>query len=206
MASAPQEDPSEYIYISKHHYDRKKKVEADSTNFVNILTHPGPIGAIIIYLFDAIVEFFARIFIYLFTFVSTGFDYIVAYTFGSFNGLFPTMNKHGRIVGYKFLRYIVNILLPPVGVYLAKGLYGWFNVFVCFILTYMHYIAGIIYCFVITASNRYADLYEKTEIARIEKENEIYKKPGTGDLYAFIAGILIIAVIIAIIMIAIRYV
>ena len=192
------EDPSEYIYVSKQHLQRKLQVENDSSSLGSMLTQPGPIGALMIYLFDAVVEFFARIMVYLFTFVSNGFEYVMAYTFGTFNGFLPNANKNGILVSYTFMRYIINIFLPPVGVYLSKGLYGWFNVFICFVLTYMHYALGIIYCFIATANNRYADLYEKTEIEKIRKQNELYKNDGKGDVYALTSVIVIIGLLLSI--------
>ena len=54
--------------------------------------------------------------------------------------------------------------MPPLGILMSKGLYGWFSVLVCIIITYVNYMAGIIYAFVITARNRYADQYEAQNI------------------------------------------
>jgi len=191
-------DPSEYIYVSKKHYDRKYRVENDSSSLLNNISNPGPVGALMIYIFDVIIEFIARIMVYMFTFVGTGFDYILAYTFGTFNGFFPSGNKNGIVVSYKFLRYIINIFLPPVGIYLSKGLYGWFNVIICFVLTYVHYVLGIIYCFIVTANNRYADLYEKTELKQLDEQVRPYKKPEPGDHNALYAIVFIIALLILI--------
>ena len=56
--------------------------------------------------------------------------------------------------------------MPPFGVLLSKGLYGWFNIIVCMIITYINFIAGIIYAFVITSHNRYADQYEAYQLAK----------------------------------------
>ena len=193
------EDASEYIYVSADHYKRKLQVENDSNSPMNLLTQPGPIGALMIYLFDTVIEFITRIVLYIFKFVGVGWDYVMAYTFGTFNGFLPNTNKNGIIVSYTFMRYILNIFLPPVGVYLSKGLYGWFNVIICFVLTYIHYILGIIYCFIITANNRYADLYEKTEINKIKAQNDLYKNPGKGDLVAFTSVIVIIGILLALV-------
>lgn len=193
------EDPSNYIYVSKAHYDRKLRIENDSNSIGNMLSQPGPVGSLMIYILDILIEFVVKLLVYFFTFLDTGFNYIMAYTFGTFSGILPNANKNGILVSYRFMRYIINILLPPVGVFLSKGLYGWFNVFICFILTYMHYVLGIIYCFIVTANNRYADLYEKTEINKIQKENELYKNPGKGNLYAFISVFVIIGIMICIV-------
>jgi uncharacterized membrane protein YqaE (UPF0057 family) len=161
------ENPGDYIYVSKKHYERKVKVENDGTSIGHLLKNPGPVGVFMIYLFDTVIEFVTRISVYMFTFIGTGFNYVMAYTFGTFDGILPSSvtDSGGIRISYRFMRYIINLFLPPVGVFLSKGFYGWFNIFICFILTYIHYLLGIIYCFVITSSNRYSDLYERTELA-----------------------------------------
>ena len=57
-------------------------------------------------------------------------------------------------------------MMPPFGVFLNKGIYGWFSVLVCIIITYVNFMAGIIYAFVITARNRYADQYEAYQLLK----------------------------------------
>jgi len=54
--------------------------------------------------------------------------------------------------------------MPPFGILLAKGMYAWFSIIVCIIITYVNYLAGIIYAVVITSRNRYADQYENKRI------------------------------------------
>lgn len=201
------EDASKYIYVSTRHYKRKLQVEKDvNSHLTGSITKPGPIGAFMIYIFDIVIEFMARFIISVFSFVETGFNFIMAYTFGNFSGLFPNVDKYGTLISYRFFRYIVNILLPPIGVFLAKGLYGWFNIFICFIITYVHYVAGIIYCFVITSHNRYADLYEKTEYEKIAKINENYKNKGKGDIFALLIIVGLIVIFIGLIIAFLKYV
>ena len=43
---------------------------------------------------------------------------------------------------------------------------GGFQYLVCLLLTYVNYLAGIIYAFVITTNNRYADQYEAYRIKK----------------------------------------
>ena len=73
--------------------------------------------------------------------------------------------------------------MPPFGVLLSKGLYGWFNILVCVIITYINFIAGIVYAFVITSRNRYADQYEEREIAiALDKNPEVDAIADAGAL------------------------
>ena len=75
-------------------------------------------------------------------------------------------------ISYDYFRYLITLFIPPLGIFLSKGLNGWVNIFLSIILCYFNYILGIIYAFFVTFNNRYADLYFKNEKKRIEK----YKK------------------------------
>ncbi len=203
----PPEDPDKYVYVSSRHYNRKKNIEDDKLAALGAsLTRPGPLGIIVIYIFDAIVEAIARFLVYFSSFAFAGFDYVMAYTFGNFNGIFPNADKNGVVFRYRFFRYIINILIPPMGVFFSKGLYGWFNVFICLILTYVSYILGIIYCFVITANNRYADLYEELEYKKLKSNNENYNNNKPGDYWAFITVLILILLLLSIFIMAVKYI
>jgi len=65
----------------------------------------------------------------------------------------------------------MTLLLPPVGVFMSKGLYGFFSIFVCVILTYINYVAGIVYAIVVTMNNRYADQYEEKQYKELKLRN-----------------------------------
>ncbi len=200
-------DPDKYVYVSKRHYERKQKIENDKLGALGAsLTRPGPIGIMLIYIFDAIVEVIARFLVYFSSFAFAGFDYIMVYTFGTFNGIFPNENANGMVFRYRFFRYIINILLPPLGVFFSKGIYGWFNIFICFILTYVSYVLGIIYCFIITANNRYADLYEETEFKAIKGRNSNYQNEKPGDYWAFLTVLILILLLLFVFFMAVKYI
>lgn len=44
---------------------------------------------------------------------------------------------------------IATILCPPVGVFMEYGLFGWFNILVCIILTLCFYFPGLIYALIL---------------------------------------------------------
>ena len=95
----------------------------------------------------------------------TAFDWVYNMMFGAFNGIIPSSPVGGTVISMKFFRYIIIVLMPPFGILVTKGLYGWFSVLICMIITYVNFMAGIIYAFVITARNRYADQYEEYAVA-----------------------------------------
>jgi uncharacterized membrane protein YqaE (UPF0057 family) len=78
----------------------------------------------------------------------------------------------------------MTALMPPMGIFLSKGLYGWFSIIICSIITYLNFIAGIIYAFVITSRNRYADQYEEYQVklATVKNPQEIPDKDSKAFL------------------------
>ena len=86
----------------------------------------------------------------------------------------------------KFFRYTMTVIMPPFGVMLGKGLYGWFNIFVCMLITYVNFLAGIIYAFVITSRNRYADQYEAQQIQSSLIDNPVDE--AASDINALLSS------------------
>ncbi len=97
--------------------------------------------------------------------------------------------KHGTVYNYVYTRYIATILVPPLGVFLSKGLYGWVNILICILFCYINYFIGIGYALIITYDSKYADLYEKKQaddIKRIKyslsKNQKAYLDSNKGEL------------------------
>ena len=78
--------------------------------------------------------------------------------------------KKGTIYDSIYVRYIITIAFPPLGVFLSKGLHGWMNVILCIFFCYINYILGIVYALIITYNSHFPDLY--THMQK-EKINEI---------------------------------
>ena len=125
---------------------------------------PGPITGIVLAIVDAITGLIIRLSILLLQISSLAFDFTYNLIFGNFNGIIPGDLKKGKIVSMKWFRYAMTVMMPPFGVFLNKGIYGWFNILVCILLTYVNYLVGIIYAIVITMRNRYADQYEDRQM------------------------------------------
>ena len=153
--------PDDYMFVSKKNWMRKKKIQdGDADNLTKLVGRPGPITGIVLSLVDMVSTFFIRIFIILLQITSIAFDWVNNLIFGNLKGIIPNEIQKGAVVSLKWFRYAMTILMPPAGVFLSKGIYGWFNIIVCIVITYINFIAGIIYAFVITMRNRYADQYE----------------------------------------------
>ena len=77
--------------------------------------------------------------------------------------------KKGTMYDYIYLRYIITIIVPPLGVFLSKGLLGWMNIIICIFFCYLNYIIGIIYALVITYNSHFPDLYTHVQKDKIKK-------------------------------------
>lgn len=198
---------SNYIFISRKHFDRKKQVESGQmSGVVSSLQNIGPIGGFMIVMFDMIAGFIARFIVSILRIASYAFDWVMGLVFGNYSGVIPSYGKTGTMYTMRNIRYIITILYPPFGVFLNKGIYGWFNIFIAFLLCYVHYLLGIIYAFIICSRNRYADLYENTLIKEYKKNNPPNPIPNSNDYSAFASAIGSIVILIGLIFLFIKMV
>lgn len=172
-------------YVERPHLRNANRIKQKMHLKTKKITYgTGPIGMFALYLLDYIIDFIRYLGRNLLQLFSMGFELVYAFFFVGFRGVFPgaddiTFNEYegyrrvskfaGTCISYKFIRYILTIVSPPVGVFMGKGLRGFMTIIICTVLTYIHFLLGVIYALVVTNRSRYADYYEK-------KEREIYKK------------------------------
>lgn len=169
MGSTPDDlttqDPDDYIFVSNKNYYRKQQAQSGNGNILQqAIGRPGPITGIVLSAIDAITGLIIKFSLLLLQISSLAFDFTYNLIFGNFNGIIPSSIKQGKVVSMKWFRYAMTVMMPPFGVFLNKGIYGWFNILICIILTYIHYLFGIVYAIVITMRNRYADQYEDKQM------------------------------------------
>jgi len=178
-------NPEQLIYVSKKNWARKINVE-NNDSLTNIVGRPGPISGLVFTIINIVVEFILKTIFYLFDITSYAFNWIHNITFGNFTGIIPKTFGGGKVISTKFFRYTINVFLPPLGIMLSKGMYGWFSILCCILITYVNYLAGIIFAFIITAKNRYADQYESYQL-QLLNNNPIYQENST-DTSAFFSS------------------
>ena len=157
-------DPNDYTFVSIKNWKRKQKILAGNDKLANIVGRPGPVTGFLLGIIDVIMTLIIKIAVNMFTISKYAFDWLYNMLFGLFDGIIPTSIIGGSVISMKYFRYMITVLMPPFGVLVSKGLYGWFSIIVCIIITYVNFMAGVIYALVITARNRYADQYEAHEI------------------------------------------
>jgi len=165
-------DPKDLTFVSRKNWYRKQKVLSGNGSIGNSIPRPGPITGMVLGILDVIVTVLVKLGISMFTVCTYAFNWIYNLIFGNFTGIIPTSLSGGSVISMKYFRYIFTIIMPPFGILLAKGLYGWFSIIVCIIITYINYMAGIIYAVLITSRNRYADQYEAYRLIKAYSESD----------------------------------
>ena len=198
MGSTPNdlttEDPDDYIFVSNKNYYRKQQVQNGNGNVLQqAIGRPGPITGIVLSAIAAITGLIIRLSILLLQISSLAFDFTYNLIFGNFNGIIPSSLKKGKVVSMKWFRYAMTVMMPPFGVFLNKGIYGWFNILVCIILTYIHYLLGIVYAIVITVRNRYADQYEDKQMKIALANNP--PKQVKADINALVGSLVFVIIL-----------
>jgi uncharacterized membrane protein YqaE (UPF0057 family) len=154
------------------HIDRKQRVQDKHSSFLGpqVETNSGILAITILYFWDSFVEFIFKIFFATLDISKYAFNYVYTSIFGNYDGVIPSIEKNGTLMTFRPMRYVVTLFVPPLGVFMSKGLMGWFNVIICLALCYLNYLLGILYAFIITANSRYSDRFEKKDIERREAE------------------------------------
>ena len=172
---------AKYDYSNTPAYRRKLKRETlKKAEKAGLLANQGPLSILIVYIIDFILDLAMKIVTLIMDFCGYGFRFVYDGIYGDFAGIIPSSEKFGQSISMKPFRIILTVLIPPLGIFLSKGLLGWFNILICFILTYIHFALGVIYALVVTYTNRYADRYENAEGRRIEMIKQ-YVLHCTGD-------------------------
>lgn len=186
-------DPQDYIFVSKKNYARKQNIQnGQGDQLTQLIGRPGPITGIVLSLVDMISTLFIKFMLLLLQVATIAFEWVNNLIFGNFNGLIPSALQKGTVISLKWFRYAITVLLPPFGVFLSKGIYGWFNILVCLVLTYINYLLGIVYAFVITMRNRYADQYEDQQIRKALANNPLEEQKADINALIGMAGFLTI--------------
>ena len=156
--------------IGINEYD-KKTIEAVEAS--------GTYGKLMIASFDYIVNRIIKLINYLFIgFFSDGFNWFKSEEEKELEikrekEMRLNILKEGAVViKYKFFRYLITIILPPLGIFMSKGLYGWVNILLSIMLMYISYPIGIIYGMLISFNSYYSDYYQQTTDEEIKKGKE----------------------------------
>jgi len=135
-----------------------------------VLAGNGLVGNWIIAGITEIGKMIKKIFMFILEAAFDIINFIYDLMFGSFKGIFGGKDKLGPQYSYKYIRYFVTLVAPPLGILLSRGAMGWFSIIICGVLCMLNYFVGIIYAFVVMhARGGYANRYEKYQMDKAKK-------------------------------------
>ena len=162
-------------YKKDHRYipakERKARIENERNIEVrNIMQGEGPFGLLIVGILDWVVDSLYKMNNGLFSLTKDAFNLVAI---DKNIEVFPSngYTNEKYYISYGYLRYFVTLATPPVGIFMAKGLSGWFNILITVMFCYINYFLGIIYAFLLSYNSKYAKAYAKRQ-EEIRKEAE----------------------------------
>jgi len=159
---------TKYDYSNTSAYRRKlKREKLKEAKKAGSLALQGPLSLLIVGIIDFVFGLIGSIISLVADFSAGGFNLIYSSLYDGGTDIIPNSEKFGQAISMKPIRILLTVMVPPLGVFLSKGIMGWFNILLCFILTYINFVLGVVYALVVTYKNRYADLYEQVEGQRI---------------------------------------
>ncbi len=168
-------------YTTRISKDNKRKSDKKKS----IANGGGPIGKIFIFLIkdifvDSLLVGFYNMVIDIF---SEGFRFVDEMFFSDFKGLLAGKfkSKKGFCFEYTYIRYFMTVMLPPMGVFLARGISAWYNIIICGFLSLVYYFPGLIYALIVIHNAPYANRYQEMKREKLKKAKESYGQKGSTE-------------------------
>ena len=165
-------------YTDRISKDNKRKSDKNKSN----ANGGGPIGKIFIFiikdiLVDSLLVGFYNMTLDIF---SDGFNFVDEMFFSDFKGLLAGKfkSKKGFCFEYTYLRYFMTIMIPPMGVFLARGISAWYNIIICAFLSLVHYFPGLIYAFIVIHNAPYANRYQAMKREKLKNAKKSFGQKG----------------------------
>jgi hypothetical protein len=95
-------DPSDYIFVSKKNWARKRKIQdGDADQLTKLVGRPGPITGIILSIVDAITTLFIKFLLLLLQISTIAFDWVMNLIFVNFSAIIHNEIKKGKVISLK---------------------------------------------------------------------------------------------------------
>lgn len=147
----------------------------------------GPVAKLIVFFFSIIGTIFDLILSILFSMFMAVFNMIAGWFLKRkgdliFSEITDKNKKGGLCFSMWIFRTILTILVPPYGVFMARGLKngGFVRIMLCCILTGLFYVPGLLYALIITNSSSIAE-EEKKYVQCLREKKSINHQPLEGN-------------------------
>jgi uncharacterized membrane protein YqaE (UPF0057 family) len=175
MAGAPED---KYLdRLTKKNQDKSDKRK-------RLLSGTGPIGQGMVYFIEKILidQIFKGIYNQFIDILEQSFTYVQNTFFSDFKGFLAgkLKQKRGACFEYTFFRYFMTLMLPPMGIFLARGISGWYNILLCGLLCFVKYFPGLIYALIVIQNAPYSKRYQDMKRKKLEKSKAQYQTDKSG--------------------------
>ena len=190
-------EPEENRFIDR--LSKKDKDKEDKKK--RIISGSGPLAQFIIFflqniLYEKILKGLYNQFI---SVMDDAFTFVQNTFFSDFKGLLAGKLKpnKGICFEYTFFRYFMTLMLPPMGIFLSRGISGWYNIIICGLLCFIKYFPGLVYALIVMQSAPYSKRYQEMKRDKLAKSRAEEKKDRSSleieytPLLMFIAAIFI---------------
>jgi len=122
--------------------------------------------------------------------------------FSDFKGILAGKfkSKKGMCFEYTYFRYFITIMIPPMGIFLSRGITSMVNIAICAFLCMINYYPGLIYSFIVIQTAPYANHYANMKRDKLLKAKNEAGSPeesaDAGPLFFF--GLTMVLVIVGI--------
>lgn len=163
----------EGFYNSNRFQDRLKQRENDKKmGKRRIMSGSGPAGKVMLFFIDDIViKLFASIYNLFLDILMDGINFTQKFFFSDFKGFLAgkLKIKKGSCFEYTFFRYFMTVMLPPMGIFISRGMSSWYNIILCGLLCLFKYVPGLIYAIIVMHNAPYANRYRDMKRRKLQK-------------------------------------
>jgi uncharacterized membrane protein YqaE (UPF0057 family) len=176
--------------LNKNSNKKKKKKE-------RLISGQGPVAQIMIYVLQTIVDCLKYLYNNFVDILTDCFSWVQEQFFSDFKGFLAGKLKenNGIHFEYTFFRYFITLMLPPMGVFLSRGISAWFNILICGLLCFIKYFPGLIYALIIMQNAPHSERYKKMKRDKLAKKHPPKNKDNLEISYTpvlvFIGAVLI---------------
>lgn len=190
---------------------KRKNEELAERSRADKIISEGPISLLITYILDIIASMGKLILNMSSGFRMSGSKFIYDLVYKDGSKLVRSAEKYGLVVSLKPLRVLLCLMYPPLGVFLARGIYGIHYAIIALMLTYIHVLFGICFALIITHIPHYADKFADYDYYRILTIRQLVSNcrnivfDSSKELLPFIIFVSTVVIIVSIFYIFTKY-
>lgn len=190
---------------------KRKNEELAERSRADKIISEGPISLLITYILDIIASMGKLILNMSSGFRISGSKFIYDLVYKDGSKLVRSAEKYGLVVSLKPLRVLLCLMYPPLGVFLARGIYGIHYAIIALMLTYIHVLFGICFALIITHIPHYADKFADYDYYRILTIRQLVSNcrnivfDSSKELLPFIIFVSTVVIIVSIFYIFTKY-